>query len=281
MKSIVTRMVSFILVIVVITSFTASSFADSYPYSCSWPYSCQYIEEDQIWYFNYGGYIVIPSDFYCSGTSLDGCKTEFYNYGIDMQIVVEETSWEGKQGEYTVLNESYDSYNREYPNAVYNVKTDNDFTLSGYIGSSIYYFQYTMDHGVLYSIAFYYPTKNRGTCDRIVERVTESFSTKGEYVPIDFHRKPSRADLDFICADVKYPNYDFMYLDHYITTYVTHRAVYCFKDPDNDIWRKGNVFTVYYGTEVTILAESQGYACVIINGTRQAGWINCSYLKDS
>lgn len=91
---------------------------------------------------------------------------------------------------------------------------------------------------------------------------------------------PSAADLDEIRSDIKYPNYDWMYLDEYISAEVSPRSVYCFKDPDNDIWRDGNVFIVYGGTEVTILAKSEGYACVILTGTNYAGWINDAYLSE-
>ena len=91
---------------------------------------------------------------------------------------------------------------------------------------------------------------------------------------------PSAADLDEIRSDIKYPNYDWMYLNEYISAEVTPRSVYCFKDPDNDIWRDGNVFIVYGGTEVTILAKSEGYACVILTGTNYSGWINDAYLSE-
>lgn len=91
---------------------------------------------------------------------------------------------------------------------------------------------------------------------------------------------PSAADLDAIRSDIKYPNYQWMYLDEYISAEVTAKSAYCFKDPDNDIWRDGNVFIVYRGTEVTILAKSEGYACVILTGTNDAGWINEVYLSE-
>ena len=92
---------------------------------------------------------------------------------------------------------------------------------------------------------------------------------------------PSAYDLDRIGADVKYPNYDWMYLDSYISATVSRNAAYCFKDPDTDIWRDGNYFTVYRGTNVTILAKSEGYACVILDGTNLAGWINEDYLTEN
>ena len=91
---------------------------------------------------------------------------------------------------------------------------------------------------------------------------------------------PCAGDLDAIHSDIKYPNCDWMYLDEYISAEVARKSVYCFKDPDNDIWREGNVFIVPGGTEVTILAKSEGYACVILNGTSYAGWINEAYLSE-
>ena len=91
---------------------------------------------------------------------------------------------------------------------------------------------------------------------------------------------PSATDLDAIRSDIKYPNYQWMYLDEYISAEVTAKSAYCFKDPDNDIWRDGNVFIVYRGTEVTIHAKSEGYACVILTGTNDAGWINEAYLSE-
>lgn len=91
---------------------------------------------------------------------------------------------------------------------------------------------------------------------------------------------PSSADLDAIHSDIKYPNYAWMYLDEYISAVVSPDSVYCFKDPDTDIWRKGNVYTVSAGTEVTILAKSEGYACVILTGTHNAGWIDEDYLYE-
>lgn len=96
-----------------------------------------------------------------------------------------------------------------------------------------------------------------------------------------FGLSPSSADLDAINSDIKYPNYDWMYLDEYVNAVVIRKSVYCFKDPDTDIWREGNVYTVKEGTAVIILAKSEGYACVILTGTQNAGWINEDYLREN
>ena len=96
---------------------------------------------------------------------------------------------------------------------------------------------------------------------------------------------PSAADLDAIHANIVYPHRVDMYLPYYKTAKVTpspgKTAVYAFKDPDskNDPMRSGNYFTVSRDTEVTVLAESSGYSCVIINESpKTAGWINSNYL---
>ena len=268
MKTLTKKLFPLVLVITMIVSLSNSAFADSYR------------GNDLVWFFNYGGSITIPSEFQYRESERTQNESFFYNQNLDMLITLEEESYEGDYNRFYVISDAYDFYIQNYPKAVYNVKSNNDFTLSGYSDDNIYYIHYVMDHNVMYSVFFLYPTKNRCICDPIVERVVDSFNTGSTYWDYYPTGRPSRADLDLIHADVKYPNYEYMYLDHYITTYVTHKAVYCFKDPNNDIWRKGNYFTVTYGTEVTILAESQGYACVILNDTLQAGWINCDYLNN-
>lgn len=268
MKPLTKRMFSFALIIVMVASLSVSAFADSYG------------NRDLVWLFDFGGSITIPGDFQYNESERSQYEYNFYNERLNMLISVEEDNYDGDYRRFSVLNEAYDYYIQNYPRPVYNVKSNNDFTLSGYNSDNIYYIHYIMDHNVMYSVFFLYPTRNRSICDPIVERVERSLNTGISYWGYNPTGKPSRADLDLIHADVKYPNYEFMYLDHYISTYVTHNAVYCFKDPDNDIWRKGNYFTVTYGTKVTILAESQGYACVILDDTLQAGWINCDYLKN-
>ncbi len=98
---------------------------------------------------------------------------------------------------------------------------------------------------------------------------------------------PSAADLDAIDADIVYPKEDEMYLQRYRTATVTPSSgkysVYAFKDPtmSNDPMREGNWFYAMRDTEVTVLAESSGYSCVILNldEGRTAGWINTKYLR--
>ena len=92
---------------------------------------------------------------------------------------------------------------------------------------------------------------------------------------------PSSSDLDAIHADIVYPSSDSMYLENYKIAVINRNAVYAFKDPmtKHDPMRKGNYYTVTRGTEVTVLAESSGYSCVIINETQTAGWINSNYLE--
>ncbi len=97
-------------------------------------------------------------------------------------------------------------------------------------------------------------------------------------------RKPSAADLDAINANITYPRNEY-YLSEYITKYVqasgNRRAVYAFINPNNQIGlTEGNYFTVYNGTEVTVIAQSSGYACVIIPSMNRAAWINSIYLID-
>ena len=97
---------------------------------------------------------------------------------------------------------------------------------------------------------------------------------------------PSAADLDTINADIIYPHNAEMYLPFYKSAKVCpspgKTAVYAFKDPDNknDPMRSGNYYTVSRDTEVTVLAESLGYSCVIINDSQKAGWINSKYLVE-
>lgn len=267
MKNTAKKVLSIVLAIVMIAPISVSAFADKWP------------QRDQVFYFTYGGSVTVPGSFEYHYDPNMPYQYDYYDEIQDMLITLNEVNYSGSRRRFTVIDDTYDSYVRSFPKAVYDSKTWDSFTLSGYSDTDIYYVYCKMANDVLYSLHFSYPACNRSACDRIVEFVCDSFKSDVLYWKPDWNRTPSRADLEAIRANVKYPNYEFMYLDHYISTYVTHKAVYCFKDPDNDIWRKGNYFTVYYGTKVTILAESQGYACVILNDTLQAGWINCDYLN--
>ena len=97
--------------------------------------------------------------------------------------------------------------------------------------------------------------------------------------------KPSAADLDAINANIVYPRKEEYYLSEYITKYVqasgNRRAVYAFINPNKQaVMAVGNYFRVYNGTEVTVIAQSSGYACVIIPSMNRAAWINSIYLID-
>ena len=206
-------------------------------------------------------------------------KEAMKKYGLDLPA---------EKKRRVVLFEETSSVNKNIKANVFKwVPGPEEFTviILEYTGREMFYIQYVIDHGVLYTLEMRYPTANRKECDKIVANVTDSIHYTGSvvytggYRPQSRSRTPSSADLDRINACIKYPNYDFMYLDHYVTATVTHKAVYCFRDPDRDVWRDGNFYKVYKGTEVTILAESQGYACVIINGIGDAGWINLDYLS--
>ena len=265
------RMICFVICLLMIASLAGGASAD-YRYSA----------QNGWLSFAYGGYVYIPESF--SG-SMDGTWTgNGYDYGFwnavqRMSITVSEEDVSGQRSS-DVIDSEYSYYSRSLPKATYDVKGRDAFVLSGYQGNSIYYIQGWLAHGTLYEISFDYPTRNRRLCDPVVEEVCGSFSAYGAQYPVTPASgiKPSSADLDMIRADIKYPNYQFMYLDYYEYAMVTHKEVYVFKDPDTDVWRRGNYFTVKYGTQVTILAKSEGYACVIFNDTNRAGWINLDYL---
>lgn len=162
------------------------------------------------------------------------------------------------------------------------------FKITGYLGNSIYYTYGVIDNDVLYIIDFYYPESNREYCDRIVE-VTEASFSGADRTTLEWQFsliRPSSADLDAINADIVYPHSVDMYLESYKRAIVKpsagKTAVYAFKDPDkvNNTMRDGNYYTVSENTEVTIIAESAGYSCVIINDSQKAGWINSNYLVE-
>lgn len=268
MKNTARKFLSYFLVIIMIASMSGLAFADNQ------------LRREHVFYFTYGGSVTVPGNFEYHYNPTFPYRYDYYNENQEMLIILSEVNYSCDRHRFSIIEDTYDYYVRNNPNVVCERKTEDSFMLSGYINTDIYYIYYKIAHDVLYSLQFYYPMNNRSSCDRIVESVCNSFETSTLSWEPNWNSYPSRADLDMIRANIKYPNYEFMYLDHYISTYVTHKAVYCFKDPDNDIWRKGNYFTVYYGTKVTILAESQGYACVILNDTLQAGWINCDYLNN-
>lgn len=205
-----------------------------------------------------GGSIHIPKSFAVtnySGNSLsEGYVYEFYNAWQQMYITTAEYAVSSQENGSNLLLNNYYQLVRVLPEAVYNDFSDTTFTLSGYSGNSIYFIRYALDHGTLYTIEFNYPTANRKVCDMYVESICDSFSTIGSVASGAIAKRPGPADLDIIYADINYPNYSWMYLDEYKNAVVSHnKAVYCFKDPDNDVWREGNYFTVNRGTVVFLL----------------------------
>ena len=273
MKASICRIAAVICVIMMLASFCTAS--------------ADWRDPDGWLNFNQGGFVCIPTKFadysdyrnnYSSGSY------DFYYAGQQMWIWLSEEAIDPKW-QTEIINSYYSSCVSQEEDVVKKYKSEKSFAISGYTGREMFYIQYVIDHGVLYTLEMRYPTANRKECDKIVANVTDSIHYTGSvvytggYRPQSRSRTPSSADLDRINACIKYPNYDFMYLDHYVTATVTHKAVYCFRDPDRDVWRDGNFYKVYKGTEVTILAESQGYACVIINGIGDAGWINLDYLS--
>ena len=95
----------------------------------------------------------------------------------------------------------------------------------------------------------------------------------------EYHEGPSAADLDAIHADIRYPRKESFYLDDYKYATVSRNSVLAFKDPNAaDVMAGSNTYSVYKDEEVVILAESQGYACVIFPNLGRAGWINQDYL---
>ena len=90
---------------------------------------------------------------------------------------------------------------------------------------------------------------------------------------------PSAEDLDEIHADIRYPRAESFYLPYYKYAAVSRNAVKAFIDPNaSDVMAASNTYTVTIGEDVVVLAESQGYACVIFPDLERAGWINKDYL---
>ena len=265
------RIIAFVLSLVSVLSLAGGASADTAGAS---------IQNGWLSYRN-GGCLYIPEGFTLWETiDAEGYGYNFYNGRQQMYLGTTEQRFPNDYNASEVLATEYYRLTESLPKAVYDDRSENSFTLSGYEGSHIYYVQHLFEHHTLYTISFRYPIVNRAVCDPIVETVCNSFSASGEAKEFGMKNTPGPWDLDAIGANIKYPNYDWMYLSDYQYAVVSHdRAVYCFKDPDSDIWRKGNYFTVNRGTAITILAESQGYACVILTGTRKAGWINMDYLS--
>ena len=92
--------------------------------------------------------------------------------------------------------------------------------------------------------------------------------------------KPSKADLDFIQADCKYPAKSTLYLDHYIRTSMKQGTGLVYLNPNaSNVTSNSNTFDVKKGEEVIIIAETQNLACCIFPDMARAGWVEFIYLK--
>ena len=254
-------------------------------------------------YFVNGASVQIPEGFsdtnisgdYHSDKNTDGYIYVFLNPEYDMTITLSEDyiSTYRKTGKYGTTNYELLSTLREELIDVRGTPSWRSlypeyFKLTGYMGDSIYYTYGVIDNDILYIIDFFYPGSNSKYCDRIVETTEASFSgaDSSPKTVISALGRPSSADLDAINADIVYPHNAEMYLPFYKSAKVCpspgKTAVYAFKDPDNknDPMRSSNYYTVSRDTEVTVLAESLGYSCVIINDSQKAGWINSKYLVE-
>lgn len=255
--------------------------------------------------------IVIPEGFtdeyssdedYVMQRDVAGYQYCFYNEELQMYIIFSEASVEaytgtGRYGENAadvlqMLTQSYlDS--KFGPDAWYYCNSG-DFKLTGYdsSGNTIYYIFGIVDEAVIYTVEFDYPTSKRSTCDRIVERVEATFARGADSGSASLQDRvetsgangaPSAADLDSLGTNVTYPASSDMYLDNYrycvVQSSPGREAVFAFINMDMDkLQTEGNYYVVYNGTEVTVLAESRGYCCVIIPSMNKAGWINSKYL---
>ena len=92
--------------------------------------------------------------------------------------------------------------------------------------------------------------------------------------------RPSKADLDAIQADVKYPRKSSYYLNNYIQTTVKQGTGLVYLNPNaSNVTADRNTFDVKKGEEAIIIAESSGLACCIFPNLARAGWIGFEYLK--
>ena len=93
--------------------------------------------------------------------------------------------------------------------------------------------------------------------------------------------KPSKADLDFIQADCKYPAKSTIYLDHYIKTEMKQGTGLVYLNPNaSNVTSDSNTFDVKKGENVIIIAETSDLACCIFPDLARAGWIEFIYLKN-
>ena len=90
---------------------------------------------------------------------------------------------------------------------------------------------------------------------------------------------PSAEDLNEIQANIRYPREESFYLDYYKYSAVKKNGATVFINPNaDDVMAASNTYKVAVGEDAVVLAESQGYACVIFPDLGRAGWINKDYL---
>ena len=93
--------------------------------------------------------------------------------------------------------------------------------------------------------------------------------------------RPSKADLDFIRADCKYPAKSTLYLDRYIETTMKQGTGLVYLNPNaGNSTSDSNTFDVKKGEKVIIIAETSSLACCIFPNMARAGWVDFVYLKN-
>ncbi len=139
------------------------------------------VYNQNIFYFDGGACVTLPSGFYSTNVERDRnnayTTTYFTNYDQNMDLILTEIdTYLYYQQDSVYFNSLYSSLKQDYPNPTYDSKKATKFSLSGYNGSDIYYFQGVLSDQVIYLIKMFYPTRNRSVCDRYVEQITASFT---------------------------------------------------------------------------------------------------------
>ena len=249
--------------------------------------------------YSSGGCVFIPECFslYSShGASLSDGFTCDYNYPAQsMTISITERDVSDYPSYSDIIVDNYYYLLDVLPEAVYNVKYQNEFTLSAYAGKNIYYIQQTLDHGTLYTLEFNYPTANRRVCDSIVEQVCASFSTSGYNKPgtapaFGGSAAPTLNEVKAMVSSGKVktksntgvslvlPGENQM-LDTPFRTSITngkdHGSIYLMPKPEAG---HGYTGTVKIDTEVWIVAETRDFYFFVTDDGKM-GWNGKSYFR--
>lgn len=108
--------------------------------------------------------------------------------------------------------------------------------------------------------------------------VNYNYLSTEPYVPNVSSGVPNAGDLDAVYSHIVYPRAN-QYLSAYRKSTVdppNGQGVYAFVDPVAKT--NGYYFVVMPGEEVTVLAEYNGFCCVILDRQGRAAWINADYL---